>query len=201
MRAGFVLLIASAVWASGQTMTEAGAALAGSTIGTAAGKKASEGITSIFEKVNQTTAKAAATSGKENKGKPLLEVGPGVPTGIPAGASKETKADLTGDVPVIPPPPPPIKAHVSRVAPRTPPPVPVAPVEPPPPAPQATPADLQTLALGTGRGDVLKLGVPVARITMFEDGHLLEIYRYSTGDISFGAVRLTDGLVSSVQVR
>jgi len=51
------------------------------------------------------------------------------------------------------------------------------------------------------REDVLRLGPPAARITMFDDGHLVETYRYMTGDISLGVVHLTDGAVSSVQVR
>ena len=64
-----------------------------------------------------------------------------------------------------------------------------------------TPEDLKTLASGTARAEVLKLGAPSSRITMFDDGHLVEIYRYQAHDTTFGVVRLSDGSVSSVQVR
>ena len=47
------------------------------------------------------------------------------------------------------------------------------------------------------RADLLELGPPTARITMFDNGGLLEIFSYST----LGTVRLTDGNVSKVQLR
>ena len=70
-----------------------------------------------------------------------------------------------------------------------------------PPPPEVTPDDLKTLAMGTARRDVLKLGAPAARITMFDDGHLVEIYRYQMRETTFGVVRLSDGSVSSVELR
>jgi len=75
------------------------------------------------------------------------------------------------------------------------------PVLPPPPPPHATPEDLQALASGTTRGEVLKLGPPSSRITMYDDGHLVEIFRYQARDTTFGVVRLSDGSVSKVEVR
>ena len=66
----------------------------------------------------------------------------------------------------------------------------------PPPPPQATQDDLKDLEDGTARADVLKLGAPAARITMYEDGHLVEIYRYQSRDTTLGVVRLSDGSVS-----
>jgi hypothetical protein len=47
---------------------------------------------------------------------------------------------------------------------------------------------------------VLKLGVPAARITMYDDGHLVEIFRYMSRDTNIGIVRLSDGAVLSVRV-
>jgi hypothetical protein len=64
-----------------------------------------------------------------------------------------------------------------------------------------TPAELKDVEQGTSREDLLKLGAPVSRITMFDDGHMLEIFRYASGDFTFGAVRLTDGVVTKVQLR
>jgi hypothetical protein len=66
---------------------------------------------------------------------------------------------------------------------------------------QVTSGELRTVTRGMSRSDVLKLGTPAARITMFDDGHLVEIYRYQDHDDNLGVVRLTDGSVSSVLVR
>jgi len=51
------------------------------------------------------------------------------------------------------------------------------------------------------RAQVLKLGQPSARISMFENGGLLEIFSYYIHDQALGEVRLSDGTVSSVQWR
>jgi hypothetical protein len=50
------------------------------------------------------------------------------------------------------------------------------------------------------REDLLKLGAPVSRIMMEDDGHLIETFSYADKDNSLGRVRLTDGVVSSVEV-
>jgi hypothetical protein len=116
-------------------------------------------------------------------------------------------AGVVKDHSLVPPPPPPV-----RRAAVVPPPPPVAsaasasyvqpiPVLAPPPPPHATPEDLQTLASGTNRSEVLKLGAPASRITMYEDGHLVEIFRYQSRESTFGVVRLSDGAVSNVQLR
>lgn len=198
MRHCLLIVISSGILASAQSLTEAGAITAGSAAGSAAGKKVSDGITAIFQKVDKQTAKAAETKESKNSGG-LLQVGPGVPA----------------DTAVVPPPPParrpaaPSRAALQKPAPAAPLPDPapqpvvevVAAPQPPPPAPEVTPADLKNIEQGTSREDVLKLGVPVSRITMFDDGHMLEIFRYASGDVTFGVVRLTDGAVSKVQLR
>lgn len=60
--------------------------------------------------------------------------------------------------------------------------------------------DLRKVTVGMSREQVLKLGEPSSRITMFEEDHLSETFHYDTKDSSLGVVRLTDGSVSSVQV-
>ena len=75
------------------------------------------------------------------------------------------------------------------------------PPPPPPPPPQVTSADLKRIASGMRREEVLKLGVPALRITMDQDGHLLEIFSYTDKDAPLGRVRLTDGAVSTVEIR
>jgi hypothetical protein len=203
--------------AYGQTMVETAAAAAGGSVGGVAGKKVSDGLSSIFEKVDKATAKAAksgetkgnssakgtassthSASGPTRKGKdagtdgdantPLLEVGPGVP-----------RRDGSN----VPPPPAVRRASVRKAAPAQElPPPPIAPPPPPaPPAPQMSAADLKHVTSGMRRNDVLKLGAPASRISMVDEGHLLEIYRYQSSDTTLGVVRLTDGAVSTVLIR
>lgn len=76
-----------------------------------------------------------------------------------------------------------------------------APSSPPAPAPKEAAADdLKKVAAGTSREDLLKLGSPAGRITTDEDGHLIEIFQYSSNGVSLGSIHLTDGTVSSVQI-
>jgi hypothetical protein len=191
-----VILLATPAYvhsAYGQSMLEHAAAAAGGSVGGVAGKKVSDGVTSILGKLDKQTRQAAGTgktsSSPTTTGEPLFEVGPGVP-----------KADQ-GFVP--PPPPPARRASVAKPAPVRPAaPVTIAP--PPvlaaPPAPPVTAEDLRALRVGTDRAEVLKLGPAASRITMFEDGHLVEVYRYSAHSSTVGVVKLTDGAVSSVQM-
>ncbi len=67
-------------------------------------------------------------------------------------------------------------------------------------APEATPEDLKKIVEGSKRDDLLKLGAPAGRITMDDDGHLVEVYDYSHGGVHIGRVRLTDGVVSKVEI-
>jgi hypothetical protein len=211
------LAVALAGVASGvmsQTITEFGAAAAGGTAGGAAGKKVSDGITSIFGKVDQSTAAAAATAAPKSAAPakpaaPLLEVSPGVvgtalPPSAPAPkAAPKTPVSRASVIDGVPPPPPLPGERSKRVEPpkRLEPVTLVAVAAPPPPPPPVTPDDLRSLTLGQSREDVIKLGAPASRITMFEDGHLLEIFRYMSGDLTFGVVRVSDGAVAEVLVR
>ena len=96
----FIMPVVLAGMASAQTMTEIGASAAGSAIGSAAGKKVSDGITSIFGKVDKTTSKAAKSTQEDNsKAAPLLEVGPGAPR-VSGGSGG------SGGGESVPPPPP-----------------------------------------------------------------------------------------------
>src|SRR5713226_2065901 len=51
----------------GQAMTEAAAAAAGGSVGGVAGKKVSDGLTSIFNKVDKQTSRAAETDTPSSK--------------------------------------------------------------------------------------------------------------------------------------
>jgi hypothetical protein len=171
----------------GQAMIDAAAATAGGAVGGVAGKKVSDGLSGILGKVDQVTAKAAKGKATE-KDVPLFEVGPPVPK---------------GSVESVPPPPPlgnhatarPVFAQVQD--PRT---LPFHEIRPPSPAPpELSVQDLKAIPIGMSRAEVLNMGAPAARITMFEGGHLLEVYRYATNDTPIGVIELSDGTVSSVR--
>ncbi len=147
------------------------------------------------------------------------------PGATSAKAARKPKPKPTDEAAVAPPPrgddvppPPSLPGRPSIAAKPAPAPAPVlaataapvrpAPIAPPPPVviPPVTLEDLQKIAPGMARRDVLRIGQPASRITMFEDGGLLEIYSYRTrdpqfGDRPLGTVRLSDGTVSGVQLR
>ena len=186
-----LMLLAIAGLACSQGLTEAAGMIGGSSVGGAAGKSVGTGVSGIFSKVGSATDKVAKTA-KPGVEKPragaVLEVGPG---GVVKDHSLVPPPPPKKGVAAVPPPPPLVRPMPTVVQ--------AAVAIPPPPV--ATPEDLKTLAGGTPRADVLKLGAPASRITMFDDGHLVEIYRYQTREDTFGIVRLRDGSVSSVQVR
>jgi hypothetical protein len=186
-----VILLGGSV-ASAQTMLEAGAAAAGGTAGGVAGKKVSDGLTRIFGKVDEAAGKSAREAKDANPATPLLEVGPGTP-----------KSDGSA----VPPPPPAHHASNRRPAPAAPAPppavetpIPVPPPPPPPPPPEMTAQDMRQVTIGMTRGDVLKLGEPASRTTMFEEDRLVEIFHYVSKDANLGTIRLSNGAVASVQL-
>lgn len=186
-----VLFLATTVY--GQSMLETGAAAAGGSVGGVAGKSVGEGLANIFNKVDQAAGKAAKTGSNpktaSNPNAPLMEVGPGVPKG---GS-------------FVPPPPPMRRTAVRKTARalRVPAAAAVAPPVIPPAAPllEVTTGDLKKVVAGMDRENVLQMGPPAVRITMFDDGHLLEIYRYMENDTTIGVVKLVDGSVESVRTR
>ena len=221
------LLLGAAGLLCAQSMTEVGAVTAGTTLGSAAGKKLSDGITNIFGKVDKQASGAADKDKKAPAPAPatVLEVGPGEPQAVPAGSHpvsvappKAATAKATGKQDsgkgsyasayksMVPPPPasPADKRPAPPVrTPRVVTPAPIVPVAPPPPAPppDVTLDELKQVAVGEQRDELLQLGPPSARITMFEEGYLLEIFSYRKKEVLLGYVRLHDGAVNSVELR
>ena len=177
-----------------QNLTEFGAAAAVGSAGGVGGKGVSEGLTAVFGKVGAQTAKAARTAEKA-PADPALELAPGV------------VREETGGVPLPPPSagkrtatPPALPAlaalpeeveQLSSLA--------IAPVLPPPP--EMSPAGLKTVAQGMSRAEVLKLGAPASKLTMWENGHLSETYSYRQQGRKIGTVHLTDGAVAGVDIQ
>ena len=214
-----VLAGLSGVESHGQAMMDATAAVTGGTAGVVAGKKVSEAVNPVFGKMAKQLDKAAGDAAPKSKAAlpasssapahgtapmpgtgtaPMIDIGPGVPKRAP---STRAAVPISGGVP-LPPPPAVVPARTQVLAK----PVRVEPIllsapPAPPPPPVVTADDLKQLAEGMDREDVLKLGAPASRITMFEDGHLIESYRYATRETAFGHVKLTDGKVSSIDVR
>lgn len=199
-----VLLGVAGAIVSAQTLVEHATAAAGGTAAAAAGKKVSDGIDSVFGALANVAKDA---TGKDEKGKtkarrtldpapPIPEVRV-MPMAAPAGPAKKPAAPAVAKrVPAGP-------ASVPAVAPVEPavPVVEAAALPPAPPAPpEPTAEDLASLNAGASRADVTaKMGRPSSRVTMDDDGKLVEIYSYRTKAGSLGSVRLVDGVVKDVR--
>lgn len=66
---------------------------------------------------------------------------------------------------------------------------------------QVSAADLKQVSNGMSREQLLKLGAPSSRMTMDEDGHLIEVFQYSADGEPIGTIHLTDGAVSAIRLR
>ena len=172
-----------------QNLTEFGAVAAGSTVGGAGGKPVSNSISAIFGKVDHQTAKAA---GKETRNENELQAAvlKADPSGVPLPPSSAAKRNVRASVSVAQYVVPQDIARISSWA-------DVAPTLPPPSV--MSPEDLRTISAGMTRADVLRFGAPSSKITTFEDGHLVEFYSYHQNGQKFGGLKLTDGVVSSLQ--
>ena len=69
---------------------------------------------------------------------------------------------------------------------------------PPPVVP--TLESLASIGSGAKREDLSKLGDPAYKMSIPDDGHLVEVYRYQANGKDVGTVRLRDGVVTAVQV-
>jgi hypothetical protein len=187
------------VFAPGQAMTEMSAAAAGGMAGAAAGKPISAGLTAVFGKVDQLAKEAADDKGKDKeKGK---EKGKDKGKSSGGGVLQMGPSQEAGQVPraYSVPDPPPAKTFARRqLAPPAfvgpePAPEPEVALQPVTRAPEVTLASIEP---GMDHSAVAKVQSPAIRITMFDDGHLVEVYRYKEG-----VVRMTDGAVESVTLR
>lgn len=187
-----IFVLAATAWS--QAMTEAAAAAAGSTVGSVAGKQVSKGVDRILNKAGSLLGGAAKEKAQESQ-QPVLQVGPGVPK-----AKQEAFS--------VPLPPPLPKAPLVRRVSIAPPPTTPAPAQPelqpaaqPAPRPAISRESLQAVTPGMSRQDLLNLGAPASRISMYQDGRLVEVYRYMQQNQTIGVVRLTDGAVARVEVQ
>ncbi|HEV2689175.1 MAG TPA: hypothetical protein VGV35_11490 [Bryobacteraceae bacterium] len=186
-----------------QSLSEHAAAAAGATIGTAAGKPLSNAITKIFGTVDDDAKKAAATK-VDTKAQPKTT----------APASATAPAPALG----IKPSDPPLASHSSSPstgtrrhstpaassdnAPTT---VQAAEVTVSlvPPAPtrkEPTAEELAAVKVGATASEVLAvLGPPESRVTIPDEGHMLEICQYWSNGKQLGTIRLDNGQVVTVE--
>ena len=70
---------------------------------------------------------------------------------------------------------------------------------PVPPLPEVMPSEFRAIQVGMKREQLLtKVGTPSSRITIPEDGQVVEVYRYRANGTTLGTVRLVDGKVTEV---
>jgi hypothetical protein len=129
-----------------------------------------------------------------------------------ATASAAAAAKPAANVPPPPPPPPPapqLQRRVSNVKKNT---VPAWMLEsaqpktesadaPKEPVKEPVNVDLAQIERGMPRETLLALGSPSSKMTLFEEGHLVEVYHYRNQNVASGTVRLRDGAVVTIEAR
>jgi len=188
-----------------QSLSEHAAAAAGATIGTAAGKPMSNAITKIFGQVDSDTKKAANQ-------KADIKPQPKPPT--PTTDSSPALGITSPDQPVsshasaqprrrsTPEPVPEFRQTTAASVPAVSPVVVVPIVAPELPRREPTPEQLASVKIGATASEVLSvLGPPESRVTIPDDGHLLEICQYWAKGKQLGTVRLDNGQVITVETK
>jgi hypothetical protein len=189
------LLLVTGVQA--QSLSEHAAAAAGATIGTAAGKPLSNAITKIFGQVDSDAQKAAGVKTEAKPPAKAIVPDTGTSTNLsikPSGesaplASTETRRSA------------PAASRERGRATATYLPVAAAPAAvQEPPRREPTAEELASVKVGAAESDVLAtLGQPESRVTIPDEGHLLQICQYWANGQPLGTVRLDNGQVVSVE--
>ena len=103
-----VLVLAGSAWS--QAFTEATAAIAGGTVGGVAGKKVSDGITNVFQSVNDTASKAAKTGKAPEAAVQKVTQGTTSTRGPAQGTVLQVgPGGVVKDHSLVPPPPPAVR--------------------------------------------------------------------------------------------
>jgi len=188
-----------AIGVQAQSLSEHAAAAAGATIGTAAGKPLSNAITKIFGQVD-----SAAQNAAKNPSKPLTKTTTETPAvtvpalGGPASsgptASGGSSYSQSSSVSRRRAPRSQSAANVPVVAQ----PFAIVPVEPP--AKQATAEELALIKVGATEKELVEaLGRPSSRITIPDEGHMLETLQYRANGRPLATIRLDNGQVVTIE--
>ncbi len=179
----------------GQVLAEHAAGVAGASIGAAAGKPVGEAMGRIFGQTDDAARKAAAKPPSKEAPAPKL---PAVKQeGLQAEgggtiASPSERAALphrrTHKRPVAEAPEEGIPQPAAVV-------IQAAPI----PVRRLSEEDIRAIQAGAGRGEVIaKLGQPASLVTIPDEGHLLESFKYVAGGQWVGTIRLDNGAVVQV---
>ena len=196
MRSFYPILIASmtlALPAFPQALTEHAAAAAGATIGTTAGKSLSTSMDKIFGNLEENTVHAAGIT-KEEKKRREQALEPETGTVQTAAPGDSTNSDTDGK--------PASRKRHAKMAARTQPVAapPIAIPAPEPPAKEPALEDFLSVKTGTKEEALTAaLGAPASRITIPDDGHMIELLRYTAGGELLGVIRVDNGEVVSIQ--
>jgi hypothetical protein len=192
-----IILFFLALPAFSQALVDHAAAAAGASIGATAGKPLSNGITAVFGKVDDTTAQAAKKPAEKDKDK--------------ADKSKPEKPSALGSAPSASasgssiPSSRPQRASSPRPSSRRaaqpnawPEPVVYTQV-PAPAAKEPALQDLLNVQIGSKEQDCIAgLGTPSSRISIPEEGHMIELLRYTAQGRLLGTIRVDNGQVVNV---
>jgi len=190
---GSFLLVA----AEAQSLAEHAAAASGATIGTAAGKPLSTAITKIFGQTDTATKKAASAPittkthvKQEPEAAPLIPVAPQAGGGsLPSMGGGSAPSRHGGFAP---------RRGSAEYAAITPP-APVAAYVEEPPRKEPTAEELASIKVGASEQElVTTLGQPESKVTIPDDGHLVQICQYWSKGKQLGTVRLDNGQVVNV---
>lgn len=200
-------LLASFLLAAGiqaQSLAEHAAAASGATIGTAAGKPISNALNKIFSKTDNTVTKAAGSKAASRTAPPTGPKSSAAPVAAPTPLANNAGGAKSGDEVV--------QQHPSRTIRRRnfqpsassqyqPPAVAEAPpAVQEPPRKEPTSEELASIKVGASERELITtLGQPDSRVTIPDDGHLVEICQYWAKGKPLGTVRLDNGQVTTVQ--
>ena len=182
----FSLLFAISL--SGQALTDHAAAVAGASAGVAGARALRDPLTNLLQSaadVGSPAPQASRPAGKPQSSAPAVTTPKQAPAAAASTASPSRHSSGK-------------RGYESRsfVAGGA---SPLSVFESPAPAPPVTTAQLLTITSGAARSDVIgSLGAPSGRITMDDNGHLVEILQYSAQGSRVGSVRVSDGKVESV---
>jgi hypothetical protein len=198
-----VFLTTLALPCFGQVLVEHSAAAAGGTMGALAGKSVSQGLGAALTALDKAAAKTAkakpaepktkeVTGGESSSVKPVSTTGTSAASfpaygqatagdGMPASSGGVTRQNR------------PVAQYQPAAEPLAP------PVPPPPPVHYTSREEVTAIQAGTSRGDVIaKLGPPASMVTIPDEGHLVETFKYISGNNWIGTVRLDNGSVVKV---
>jgi len=197
-----IAIIGSLIVSSGiqaQSLSEHAAAAAGATIGTAAGKPLSNAITKIFGQVD-----SAAQNAAKNPSKPLTKTTTETPAakvpalGTPTASGPAAAGDSSHGQPSTGSRRRAPRSESAAYGPVVAQPFAIVPVEPP--AKQATAEELALIKIGTTEKDLIAaLGPPTSRITIPDEGHMLETYQYRANGKPLATIRLDNGQVVTIE--